>query len=107
MADCFVETLHIPTIDLRAERAKVAYLHLKRTWLGFALAVLPYLEPATALHVHRYAGMTFLGLIAGIGQHTFGYGIVLEDLRVRSEHPYHPIPRLAEVLRSDPDLLYS
>ena len=85
-------TLGITALDLGAEYAQITNLNLEIHGFGFALRVLPYLESASTLKVYGDSCMSFLGLSTGIGQHTLGYGVILKDAYVNSEHLYEPFP---------------
>ena len=100
-----MELLYIQAFDLGAEHPQVADGDIEGAGLRLALGVLPYLEPASALQVHGYAGVTLLRLVAGIAEHPFGDGVVLEDAGVESEMLDEPVPGFTEVDGADSDLL--
>jgi len=101
-----VEPLYVPAFYLRGEYTCISYGNAEPGGLGSPFRVLPYLKSASALKVDCYAGVPLLGFTSGVGEHPFGYGVVLKDLDVETEHLYVPVPGLSEVRGADPDLLY-
>ena len=101
------EALRVAGLDDRRENPEVAGLHIERAGNGLALGVLPYLEAASALEVHRDAGVPLLGLPARVAQHPLRHRVVLQHPHVHVEHFRVPFPRLREVLDPHAYLLYA
>ena len=100
-----LERSRVPAFHLGGQDAQVAGHQREGAGLGLAVGVLPDLEPAAALQVHRYAGVAPLRLSAGVEEHPLGDGIVLEDACVKAEILYEPVPGFPEIDGADSSLL--
>ena len=100
-----MESRHVAAFHLGRQDAQVTHGHLKGAGHGLALRELPDLIARTALQVQGDAGVALLRHAAGIGQHAFGHGVILQDADIGTEVLDKPVPGFAEIRRTDTQLL--
>ena len=101
------ERHHVLALYLARVDTQVAGQNVECGRTRLETGVLPHLEAAAALQAQQQYGMPAAGLAAGVGQHEFGIGALVEDHHVHPEIFLVPCPGLFDVRHADAYLLYS